>query len=361
MRETILQNEQTDERRWQIVQARDVRFDDAFFFGVNSTKIYCKPSCAARRPKRENMVFFASSEEAENAGLRPCLRCRPAAHSRSANVELVIKACEIIEHLGGDTETSLESLAKELRVSPSHLQRTFKRIIGVSPKEFAAARRLSNFKTQVKQTNLMTAIYESGFGSSRALYEKANENLGMTPATYRKGGKDMHISFTTTDSDLGKLLVAATAKGICAVAFGASEEELVQNLIQEFPAADIQPDEDELRNYVREIVAYLSMSGGAGGTRKTLDLPLDLQATAFQLRVWAELRRIPYGETRSYKQIAERLGNAKAVRAVARACATNPVALINPCHRIIGANGELTGYRWGVERKKALLDREQAD
>lgn len=197
-------------------------------------------------------------------------------------------------------------------------------------------------------------MYESGFGSSRALYEKATRNLGMTPATYRKGGRNLKISFVTTDSSLGKLLVAATEKGVCAVAFGETTQQLAEDLAREFPAAEIKPDDENLRNYVRAIVEHLD------GQRRSLALPLDLQATAFQLQVWTELRRIPYGETRSYKEIAERIGNAKAVRAVARACATNPVALVNPCHRVVGANGKLSGYRWGVGRKKMLLDRERS-
>ena len=264
-----------------------------------------------------------------------------------------MQACKLIEN-NFDEEISLEFLATELNVSPSHLQRTFKQTLGVSPKEFAGAQRLNNFKKQVRQSDVTTAMYESGFGSSRALYEKATLNLGMTPATYRKGGKNLKISFVVADSSLGKLLVAATEKGVCAIAFGKTSAELQSNLTNEFPAAEIHPDDINLQNYVRAIVEYLD------GQRRTLDLPLDLQATAFQLTVWAELRRIPYGETRSYKQIAESLGNAKAVRAVARACATNPVALVNPCHRVVGANGNVSGYRWGVDRKKQLLDKEQS-
>jgi len=354
MTKEISTHEQSGEWRWQIVQTRNREFDNAFFFGVSSTKIYCKPSCAARRPKRENTLFFASCTEAENAGFRACLRCRPKTeNTRSANAELIVQACKIIES-NPDGEISLEFLAAELNVSSSHLQRTFKNALGISPKEFADAQRLENFKKQVRQSDVTTAMYESGFGSSRALYEKATLNLGMTPATYSKGGKNLKISFVTAESSLGKLLVAATEKGVCAIAFGETSAELQSNLTTEFPAAEIQPDENSLQSYVRAIVEHLD------GTRKTLDLPLDLQATVFQLKVWAELRQIPYGETRSYKQIAESLGNAKSVRAVARACATNPVALINPCHRVIGANGNLSGYRWGINRKKQLLDREQS-
>jgi AraC family transcriptional regulator of adaptative response/methylated-DNA-[protein]-cysteine methyltransferase len=354
MTRAISTQQPINEWRWQIVQNKNSEFDGAFFFGVNSTGIYCKPSCAARRPKRENTMFFASCAEAENAGFRACLRCRPQLGSaRNRNAELVMQACELIEN-NFDEEISLEFLATKLKVSPSHLQRTFKQTLGISPKEFADAQRLNNFKSRVRQSDVTTAIYESGFGSSRALYEKATQKLGMTPAAYRKGGKNLKISFVTADSRLGKLLVAATEKGVCSVAFGETTEQLTATLAEEFPVAEIQPGEGRLQTYVREIVEYLD------GQRRSLALPLDLQATAFQLQVWAELRRIPYGQTRSYKEIAERLGNAQAVRAVARACATNPVALINPCHRVIGANGNLSGYRWGMSRKKMLLDKEQA-
>lgn len=350
----ILNHKSVAAWRWQIVQTRNQNFDGAFFFGVSSTGIYCKPSCPARRPKRENTTFFATYEEAEEAGFRACLRCHPSVHNtRGAAAEIIVRACELIEN-NCDGEISLEFLAAELNVSPSHLQRTFKQTLGISLKEFTDANRFANFKKHVRQTDVTTAIYESGFGSSRALYEKAKQNLGMTPATYRKGGKNMRITFTTTDCSLGKLLVAATEKGVCAVAFGETIQDLAADLSREFPAAEIQPDENNLENYVEAIVEHLD------GTKQTLELPLDLQATAFQMQVWAALRRIPYGETRSYKQVAEQIGNAKAVRAVARACASNPVALAHPCHRVIGGSGNLSGYRWGVTRKKKLLDKEQS-
>jgi AraC family transcriptional regulator of adaptative response/methylated-DNA-[protein]-cysteine methyltransferase len=293
-------------------------------------------------------------EQAENAGFRSCRRCHPQKiGSINPAIEMVVRACEIIEN-DSAAEISLEFLAERLNVSLSHLQRTFKRTLGVSPKEFAESLRFDNFKRQVKQTDVTTAMYESGFGSSRALYEKATQNLGMTPAAYKKGGKNVRITFTVTDCSLGKLLVAATEKGVCAVAFGKTEAELTKNLAAEFPAAEIQPEANDLQNYVRAIVEHLD------GTRQILELPLDLQATAFQLQVWAQLRRIPYGETRSYKQIAEQIGNAKAVRAVARACATNPAALLTPCHRVVASDGSLSGYRWGIDRKKMLLDKEQS-
>lgn len=353
MTKEIPSRERIDEWRWRIVQARDTQFNGAFFFGVSTTKIYCKPSCAARRPRRENVEFFSTPEQAESAGFRACLRCRPRAEeTRDAAVEMIVRACELIEASGGG-EVSLEHLGARLGVSPSHLQRTFKRTLGVSPKEFADALRLDSFKKQAKRTDVTTALYESGFNSSRALYEKANGNLGMTPAVYRKGGRGMKIRFTIADTSLGKLLVAATEKGVCVVSFGESERELEASLSKEFPAAELSFDEKDLKTYVRAIVEHLE------GSRRTLELPLDLQATAFQLCVWAELRRIPYGETRSYKEVAETLGNAKASRAVARACATNPVALVTPCHRVVQASGKPSGYRWGAERKEKLIAQEQ--
>jgi AraC family transcriptional regulator of adaptative response/methylated-DNA-[protein]-cysteine methyltransferase len=351
---TISTEQQTNDWRWRVVQAKNAEFDGAFFFGVSSTGIYCKPSCASRRPKRENTTFFASSAEAEGAGFRACLRCRPQVeNNRSAAAEIIIRACQLIEN-NFDEEISLESLAAELKVSPTHLQRTFKQTLGVSPKEFADAERLNNFKKQVRQSDVTTALYESGFGSARALYEKAAQNLGMTPATYRKGGRNLKISFVTIMSSLGELLIAATEKGVCAVAFGESTQQLTEALMKEFPAAEIARDEEGLQHYAQAVVEHLD------GRRRSLDLPLDLQATAFQLQVWTELRRIPYGETRSYKEIASRMGNERSVRAVARACASNRVALLNPCHRVIGASGQLSGYRWGIDRKKRLLDKEQA-
>lgn len=343
-----------NEWRWQIVTDKNAEFDGAFFTGVRTTGVYCKPSCRAKTPKRENVTFFASRAEAERSGFRACLRCQPNDESAiNSVVELVKSVCDFLKSNQED-EISLETLSAQIGVSPSHLQRTFKRALGVSPKEFADAQRIENFKKRVGQTDVVTALYDSGFGSSRALYENAAQNLGMTPGIYRKGGRGMKIYFTISDCSLGKLLVAATSKGIYSVKFGSSVEELQANLKQEFSAAEITPDDNVLQHHVTALLQHL-----AGG-RKTLDLPLDLQATAFQMRVWAELRKIPFGETRSYKQIAEQIEHPTASRAVARACASNPVALVTPCHRVIGADGNLNGYRWGVQRKSDLLEREKS-
>jgi len=345
---------QLDEYRWQAVERKNPRFDHVFYTGVRTTKIYCKPSCPAKTPKRENIRFYPSCDAAEANGFRACLRCKPRVKSvDSEAIEIVRRVFELLETT--DETFSLDVLSQRLNASPALLQRTFKNLLGVSPAQVSRAIRIENFKQTVKTTDVTTALYDSGFGSSRALYERADENLGMTPAQYKRGGKNMKINFTIVDSSLGKMLVAATTKGICKISFGDHAPALEIDLRAEYPAAEISIDRDNiLQNQVQTILQNLT------GERELFDLPLDVRATAFQLKVWAELRKIPRGETRSYKQIAENLGNQNAVRAVARACATNPVAVINPCHRVVGSDGKMTGYRWGVERKQLLLDQEQS-
>ncbi|HMS41217.1 MAG TPA: bifunctional DNA-binding transcriptional regulator/O6-methylguanine-DNA methyltransferase Ada [Pyrinomonadaceae bacterium] len=335
---------------WKAVQNNDARFNGAFVYGVDSTRIYCKPSCSSRLPKRENVKFFNSFEVAENKGFRACLRCKPQSETANPQTEIVIRACEILET---EEQISLEDLSAELNLSAAHLQKIFKEIIGVSPKKFAELKRLEKFKTEIKKGNDVTnAMYEAGFNSSSRLYENVAEKLGMTPKVYAKKGKNMTINYTITNCDLGKLLVARTAKGVCAVTFGDDENTLKENLFSEYERAEIAENKANLKDYVKAILANLE------GTNKTLDLPLDLQATAFQMRVWNELRKIPYGETVSYSDIAEKIGNKNSVRAVATACASNRVALVIPCHRVIGKSGDLSGYRWGIERKAKLLQKE---
>ncbi len=354
MNDRIITQANLDEWRWQAIQNKSSKFDGVFLFGVATTGIYCRPSCASRLPKRENVRFFTDSATAEKSGYRACRRCEPQKidfeHSK---IKLVRQVCELIEARGSEN-LSLEDLSVELNISPAHLQRTFKQVFGISPREFSEAERLRKFKQAVKSSDVTTALYEAGFNSSRALYENAAGKIGMTPAQYRARGKNIEIGFTVADSPLGKLLVARTAKGICAVSFGDSERELIDNLREEFAAAEIHSGDKLLQEAVREILLHLE------GEQKVFDLPLDLRATAFQMRVWAELRKIPYGKTKSYKEIAEAIEKPKAVRAVARACATNPVALLTPCHRVVAADGKLSGYRWGVNRKRMLLDKEQA-
>ncbi|MEP7212783.1 MAG: bifunctional DNA-binding transcriptional regulator/O6-methylguanine-DNA methyltransferase Ada [Acidobacteriota bacterium] len=337
---------------WQAVKTNDARFDGAFYLGVKTTGIYCKPSCRARLPKRENVDFYATVTDAEAVGFRACLRCKPRAIERiDPRVAKILKAVELIE---GESTLSLDDLSKELLLSPFHLQRSFKEIIGVSPKKFAEARKMEKFKSEVKDgSDVTTAMYVAGYGSSSRLYETASETLGMTPKAYKSGGKGMTIEYTITDCELGRILVGRTIKGLCSVAFADDDQSLEENLKTEFPNAEIVRDAAVLKEFVDEILKYL------GGENRRLDLPLDIQATAFQMKVWEILRKIPYGETVSYSQIAEQLGDRKKVRAVARACATNRIAVVIPCHRVIASNGKLSGYRWGVERKQRLIDTER--
>jgi AraC family transcriptional regulator, regulatory protein of adaptative response / methylated-DNA-[protein]-cysteine methyltransferase len=336
---------------WQAVKNNDPRFNGAFVYAVNSTGIYCKPSCSSKLPKRNNVQFFESFKQAEASGFRSCLRCQPKSEKANPQVEIVLRACEVIET---EENISLEDLSAELNLSSAHLQKIFKEYIGVSPKKYAETKRLEKFKSEIqKGSDVTNAMYESGFGSSSRLYEKASETLGMTPKTYAKKGKNMKIEYTISDTDLGKMIVARTEKGVCAVAFDDDEKTLAENLRNEFKNAEITENNANLKDYVEAITANLQ------GTNKTLNLPLDLQATAFQMRVWELLRKIPYGETMSYQDIAGKLGNKNAVRAVATACASNRVALVIPCHRVVRSNGELSGYRWGVERKKEILEKEK--
>ncbi len=339
---------------WKAIQDRDARFNGAFVFGVKTTGIFCKPSCSARPAKRENVVFFDAVKAAEQNGFRSCLRCKPTLENAvDPQIEMVIKACSLIED---DDQLSLEDLSIELGLSTAHFQRTFTEIVGVSPKKYAEIKRFEKFRDEIRDgSDVVTAMYEVGYGSSSRLYEKASENLGMTPATYKKGGKGMNINYIITDCELGKLLVARTKRGICSVTFGDSNKDLAAALHSEFPNAEIAEDAENLGTAVEAIVKYLA------GKNKRLVLPLDLHATAFQMQVWDFLRKIPYGETRSYSEIAEEMCDKKKVRAVAGACAKNRVALVIPCHRVIASDGKLSGYRWGVERKKVLLAKEQAN
>ncbi|HEY8559161.1 MAG TPA: bifunctional DNA-binding transcriptional regulator/O6-methylguanine-DNA methyltransferase Ada [Pyrinomonadaceae bacterium] len=335
---------------WKAVQTNDARFDGAFVYGVSSTGIYCKPSCASRVPKRENVAFFADSRAAENDGFRACRRCRPNGEAVDPQVEKVLRACRMLER----EEVSLAELSAAVHLSAAHLQKIFKRIVGVSPKKYRAVKRLEKFKAEIKAGGDVTgALYDAGFNSASRLYENVSEKLGMTPKTYAARGKNMKINYTVADCELGKLLVARSTRGVCAVAFGDDEKTLAENLFREYENAEITKDAANLKECVAALLANLE------GKNKTLDLPLDLQATAFQLRVWELLRKIPYGETVSYTDVAGKLGNERAVRAVATACAANRVALVIPCHRVVGKGGQLSGYRWGVARKKAILEKER--
>lgn len=340
---------------WQAIEQRDRSYDGKLVMGVRSTGIYCKPSCPSRQPRRAQVRFFYTPEQAEAAGFRACKRCRPNQPDQlSAQAELAQRARAWIDAQDGAAFT-LEQLGQALAVSPYHLQRTFKATLGVSPHQYAAQRRLERFKTEVRNgADVTGALYEAGYGSNSRLYEQAAARLGMTPAAYRKRGQGMLIRYTLIQTPLGCLLAAATERGLSAVSFGVDEAALVADLEHEYPAAEIVQDAAFMQPYTQALGAYLS---GAGASH--LELPLDLQATAFQLRVWEALRRIPYGETRSYSQVAAQIGKPKAVRAVANACASNPVPLVTPCHRVTRHDGSLGGYRYGTHLKQTLLDLEQ--
>lgn len=342
------------DQMWQAVAAKDSRFDGQFVFAVSSTKIYCRPSCPSRRPRREHVTFFDVPDAAEQAGFRACLRCEPRRRRVvDSRVELVQRVCRFLD--ASQTESvKLADLASHAGVSVFHLQRTFKRIMGISPRQYLTARRFGNFKTLVREGEPVTqALYDSGFNSSSRLYEHAPEELGMTPATYGRGGQGVEISYTIAASPLGQLLVAVTERGVCAVRMADTDAELEKDLRAEFPAATIRRDDSALREPVKKVLNHLTSK------QPQLDLPLDIRSTAFQRQVWEKLRAIPYGQTVSYGDVAKALGKPGAVRAVGRACATNPVALVIPCHRVVREDQSLGGYRWGLDRKQKLLERER--
>ncbi len=343
----------SDTGLWQAVLKRDTGQDGSFVFAVSTTGIYCRPSCPAKRPRRENVTFFRAPDEAEKAGFRACLRCHPRAVGANSQIQMVKSVCRYIErHL--DEPVGLRQLGAAFHQSPFHLQRTFKAVLGITPKAYADSCRLGQFKRNLQAGHSVTrAMYDAGYGSSSRLYERTSTQLGMTPDKYRRGAVAASIRYTFTDSPLGRMLIAATDKGICAIQFADSDGELDQGLKHEFPFANRKRDDDALAGWSGDLVRQIS------GHRRNTALPLDIQATAFQRRVWAYLQSIPRGATRSYSQAASDLGQPNAARAVARACATNPVAVAIPCHRIVRENGDLGGYRWGIDRKKTLLEIER--
>jgi AraC family transcriptional regulator of adaptative response/methylated-DNA-[protein]-cysteine methyltransferase len=351
--------------QWQAVLARDAGGDGKFVFAVSSTGVYCRPACPARRPRRENVSFFRGPQEAESAGYRECLRCRPKAVSANPRQELIKSVCRYIErHL--DEPITLAQMSAEFRLSPFHLQRTFKAVLGITPKEYANSCRMRGFRQNLKAGHSVTrAMHEAGYNSTSRLYARTTSELGMEPSKYRRGAIAAPIRYTCADSPLGRLMIAATDKGICTIQFADSDEELEQGLKQEFPFALRRRDDRDLAELAQRVLRRMNGDGpGKNGIRKNRNknmasaLPLDIQATAFQRRVWTYLQSIAFGETRSYSQVAKAIRRPSAVRAVARACATNPVAIAIPCHRVVRSNGEMGGYRWGIERKKSLLELE---
>ena len=343
-----------NDEAWRAVERRDPRFDGRFVYAVKSTRIYCRPSCPSRRPSRTRVTFYSAPAAAEEAGYRACRRCHPReAHLAPAAAVAVERARQHIEE-HPDQVLTLATLAEEVGMSPFHLQRTFKRLLGVSPREYQDALRVTRFKSRLRAGDTVSrATYEAGFGSSSRVYERSDRTLGMTPAAYRRGGAGLRITYTVVESPFGKLLVGATERGVCAVALGDSDESLLKALRGDFPRAEIERADDVHRDWVEEII------GNTGGGNVGLNVPLDVQGTAFQKQVWSLLRKIPPGLTRSYGEIAAALGRPKATRAVARACASNRIAVVIPCHRVVRNDGTYGGYKWGIERKQALLERER--
>jgi AraC family transcriptional regulator of adaptative response/methylated-DNA-[protein]-cysteine methyltransferase len=344
-----------EDPRWRAIRTRDARQDGRFVFGVRSTGIYCRPSCPARKPGRDQVVYFPDPGAAEHAGFRSCKRCRPRDVAPHPHAELVRRVCAHIEERAAEERITLEALARVARMSPHHLQRTFQSATGISPRQYADAVRLGALKEGLRRKEPVTmAMTEAGYGSSSRLYERSPGALGMTPGDYRAGGAGARIGYTVAKSPIGGLLVAATERGICSVTIGGDDASLARALREEFPAAEVRRDEAALGRWVRAIVNHLS------GKDTRLDLPLDIRATAFQWRVWEALRAIPYGETRTYQEIARIVGAPKAARAVGRACATNPVAIVIPCHRVVRGDGSLGGYAYGLGVKRTLIDTERA-
>ena len=340
---------------WDAVLARDRSQDGEFFFAVSSTGVYCRPSCPARRPRRENVTFFRCSEDAERAGYRACLRCHPRTAARNSQTDLVRRVCRFIEQYL-DESVTLSRLGAAFGLSPFHLQRTFKKTLGITPRAYADSCRMRLVKRHLQAGhNVTRALYNAGYSSSSRLYERATSQLGMTPDRYRRGAIAAVIRYACADSPLGRMLVAATEKGICAVQFANSDEELVEGLKHEFPFATRKRDDESMWGWVKTLL------GRMRGHKLSRQLPLDIQATAFQRRVWSHLQSLPFATTQSYGEVARAIGRPTAARAVARACATNPVAVAIPCHRVVREDGEMGGYRWGIERKRSLLELEREE
>lgn len=352
-RSTRARTDTSDDPRWTAIAARDPEADGRFFYSVRTTGVYCRPSCASRRAKPENVAFHATREDAERAGFRPCRRCRPDQPSlREQHGHTIAAACRRIEAAEG--VPLLADLARPAGMSPFHFHRVFKTITGLTPKAYAEAHRAGRLRRELSRGATVTdAIFGAGFNSNSRFYDKADEILGMTPSRYRDGGKNTRIRFAIGECSLGAILVAASGRGVCAVMLGDDAGALARELEDRFPNAELVGDDREFTALVATVVGFVE-SPATG-----LGLPLDVRGTAFQQRVWQALAAIPAGKTASYAEVARRIGRPKAVRAVARACAANPVAVAIPCHRVVRQDGTLSGYRWGVERKRELLRREK--
>ena len=343
----------TDSEAWRAVSERDSRFDGRFVYAVTSTQVYCRPSCPSRRPLRQNVRFYSAAADAERAGFRACKRCGPSAADGLSDAERTIEKARAYLDANGDRVVPLAELAKHSGLSVSHLQRSFKRVVGVSPKEYQDAQRVRQFKSRLRAGDTVSrATYEAGFGSSSRVYERSDELLGMTPASFRRGGAGVRIRYTIATLPVGRVLVATTDRGVCAVELGASDADVTRALAADFPNATIERNDDDQR-WVRAVLERIRDPRHARG-----DIPLDVGGTVFQQQVWKALQEIPAGERRSYREVAAAIGRPTATRAVARACATNRIAVVIPCHRVVREDGDLAGYKWGVERKRRLLDDE---
>lgn len=343
-----------DDDRWSAVATRDASRDGEFVYGVTSTGVYCRPSCPSRRPSRANARFFDAPADAERDGFRACLRCHPREEHASATAAGVDAARAYLD-ANADRSVSLAELAKHTGLSVSHLQRSFKRMVGLSPKQYQAAQRVTRFKSRLRSGDTVSrATYEAGFGSSSRVYEKSDKTLGMTPAAFRRGGAGVRIAYAIADAPIGRVLVGTTERGVCAVELGATNAEVEGQLRADFPNATIERDDEAHATWVRAVLDRVRAPHTAASNR----IPLDLAGTDFQLRVWSALQSIPTGERRSYSEIAQAIGRPSATRAVARACATNKVAIVVPCHRVVRSDGSLSGYKWGERQKRRLLSEE---
>lgn len=343
------------DRRWAAVVARDAQADGSFWYSVQTTGVYCRPSCAARTPRPENVRFHASCADAEGAGFRPCQRCRPRQPTALAHhAALVTDACRTIDNAAADGAPSVDALAASAGLSPSHFHRIFKQATGLTPKAYAAARREQRVRSALEQPadSVTDAIYSAGYQSSSRFYEKSHQVLGMTPTHYRAGGATQRIRFAVAQCSLGAIVVAHSGQGLCAILLGDDPDALVRDLQDRFAQAQLVGGDADFEALVAQVVAFVEAPGVG------LALPLDVQGTAFQQRVWQALRTIPAGQTASYAEIAQRIGAPTATRAVAQACGANALAVAIPCHRVVRSDGALSGYRWGVERKRVLLERE---
>jgi AraC family transcriptional regulator of adaptative response/methylated-DNA-[protein]-cysteine methyltransferase len=344
----------TDDQRWDAVTRRDRQADGSFLYGVKTTGVYCRPTCTSRLPKRSNVEFFATGAEARRVGYRACKKCQPEAAGSQRVPDVIVRACRLIEE--AEEPPSLTELAEAVGLSPFYFHRLFKEAVGVTPRAYAAARRVERFRAGLREDQTVTrAMYGAGFASSSRCYEGSAEALGMTPGAYKNGGAGQAIRFAVARCYLGWVVVAATGRGVCLIEFGDTADRVRAEVAARFPRAELREAGAEFGEYVEQVLAFLEAPG------QGLDLPLDIQGTAFQRRVWEALRAIPAGTTATYGEIAERIGQPTAVRAVARACAANRLAVAIPCHRVVRGDGELSGYRWGGGRKRELLDRERRE